>query len=131
MLNDRPRQPMVQSPTVLAKWPAEVLDEGFCPYPKRLIRAAPKLLSAPTAMQQMATLLSIVDFKRPGGRPPSLGVLAYTAGLDTEAFKARLRELKDLQLIEVQGNEHALEISLFGLTRAVMEKSSEGAAQDL
>lgn len=119
---------MALSDTVLAKWPAEVLDEGFCPYPKRLIRAAAGILKGPNAMDLLAVVLSVIDYKRPGAdRPPSVGYLAFTAGLDPEVFRSRLDELASMNLAEVRGSDEALEITLFGLSRAMLKASVDPA----
>jgi len=123
----RSRPQMALSDTVLAKWPREVLDEGFCPYPKRLIRTAQRVLVGPNAMELLAVVLSVVDYKRPGlDRLPSLGFLAFTAGLDPETFRSRLQELRAQSLIEVRGDDEALDVTLFGLVRAVLNQSSGG-----
>lgn len=117
---------MALSDTVLAKWPKEVLDEGFCPYPKRLVRAAHRILPAPHGLDLLAVILSLVDFKRPGGdRLPSLGYLAFTAGLEPEVFRSLLTELVSLGLIEVRGGDQGLDVTMFGLSRAILQHSSD------
>lgn len=119
---------MVLSDTVLAKWPREVLDEGFCPFPKRLIRTVHQILRGPEAMELLAVVLSVVDYKRPGAdRLPSLGYLAFTAGLDPETFKTQLNKLVSLELLEVRGDDQALDITMFGLARAILRHSSDSA----
>src|SRR5258708_37271696 len=106
----RPKIPL--SDTVLAKWPKEILDEGFCPFPKRLIRAAPHLFSGPEGVELLTVVLSVVDYKRPSmERLPSLGFLAFTAGLPPEVFRDRLQLLSDLGLAEVRGEDDALNIT--------------------
>ncbi len=126
---ERSKPKMVLSDTVLAKWPREALDEGFCPYPKRLIRAAPRILSGPNGLEQLAVVLSVIDYKRPGAdRLPSVGYLAFTAGLAPATFSARLDELAALKLVEVRGDEQAVDITLYGLVAAMLKESSDSAA---
>ena len=125
----RPRPQMALSDAVLAKWPREVLDEGFVPFPKRLIRAAGPLFQGPTAIELLVTVLSVVDFKRPdASRLPSLGALAYTAGLPVEVFRERLNQLVSLGYAEVRGGDEAIDVTLFGLVRALLARTSELSA---
>jgi hypothetical protein len=120
---------MALSEAVLAKWPREILDEGFVPFPKRLIRAAGPLFKGPTAIELLVTVLSVVDFKRPdASRLPSLGALAYTAGLPVEVFRDRLNQLVLLGYAEVRGGDEAIDVTLYGLVRALLAQSNELSA---
>jgi len=113
-------------PVLTVKWSDPVLDEGYVAYPKRLVRAAPKIFRGEHAMEQLAVALALVDYIRPdNSRPPSVGFLAFTAGLDAERFQERLRELADLGLVTWMGNREGLKYSLEGLQQAILENSGE------
>ena len=63
---------------------------------------------------------------RPGvSRPPSLGFLAFTAGMDAERFQARLNELAEAGLITLMGNREGVKYTLEGLQQAIIENSGE------
>ena len=53
-------------------------------------------------------------------RPPSVGFLAFTAGLDADRFQERLRELADLGFVTWMGNREGLKYSLEGLQQAIL-----------
>jgi len=113
--------------TVAAKWREDLLDEGFTPFPKRLIRCAKDIFTGPHAIELLAVALAIVDYRRPGiVRAPSAGLLAFTAGMGTEEFLDRLDELERAGLAKSNGSANALDVDLEGLYRAVREKSDEG-----
>jgi len=78
-------------------------------------------------MEQLAVILCVIDYKRPGAeRPPSLGFLAFGSGLSTDVFRERLTELQQAELLEVRGTEEALEVTVFGLVRAILVSSGLG-----
>jgi hypothetical protein len=113
-------------PVLTVKWSEPVLDEGYVAYPKRLVRAAPRIFRGEHAMEQLAVALALVDYIRPdNSRPPSVGFLAFTAGLDAERFQERLRELADLGFVTWMGNREGLKYSLEGLQQAILENSGE------
>src|ERR1700682_1496711 len=81
-------------PVLTVKWSEPVLDEGCVASAKRLVRAAPRIFRGEHAMEQLAVALALVDYIRPdNSRPPSVGFLAFTAGLDAERFQEGLRGL--------------------------------------
>jgi hypothetical protein len=113
-------------PVLIAKWSPPVLDEGYVAFPKRLIRAAPRLFTGPTALEQLAVVLTLVDYLRPNiVRFPSIGFLAFTAGVEPERFKERLDELVAAGLIKTFGGRDALRYELDGLYSAIIEASDE------
>jgi len=113
-------------PVLTAKWSEPVLDEGYVAFPKRLMRAAPKLFRGENAMEQLAVALALVDYIRAdNSRPPSVGFLAFTAGLSTDRFLERLRELADAGLVNWMGNRDSLKYSLEGLQKAILDNSGE------
>ena len=107
------------------KWhgPA-LLSEGFVPFPKRLLRSMDALWPGDRSIQQLAVILAIADYRRPGIRPPSAGLLAFEAGLSLEVFDERLKELADVGLLEVGGNRDELAVSLKPLVDSVTEHTS-------
>lgn len=122
----RPRVTTSLKAVVTAKWSDAVLDEGYVPFPKRLLRAAPKIFRGEHAIEQLAVALALVDYIRPGqGRPPSVGFLAFLAGLDPDRFMERLRQLSDAGLVNWAGSREGLKYSLEGLHRAVLDNSGE------
>ena len=113
-------------PVLTAKWSGPVLDQGYVAFPKRLLRAAPKIFQGEHAIEQLAVALSLVDYIRPEiNRPPSVGFLAFTAGMDSDRFLERLRELADAGQVTWMGNREALKYTLEGLQQAVLENSGE------
>jgi hypothetical protein len=88
---------------VLAKWSDDVLDEGFTAFPKRLIRAAPRVFSGSEGVSLLCAVMAIADFRRPGAEwsAPSLEFLAFTAGVSPGEFKGRLQRLEELGLLTV------------------------------
>ena len=126
---DKPERPKLsgQMPArIAAKWREDLLDEGFVPVAKRLIRCLPSVFRGSHALEQLAVVLSIIDYRRPGmTRAPSAGLLGFTAGMSPEDFMARLKELQTQGLIRVGGTPQALEIDLEGFYTAVRERSDE------
>jgi len=113
-------------PVLTVKWSGPVLDEGYVAFPKRLMRSAPKIFRGEHALEQLAVALALVDYIRPdSNRPPSIGYLAFNAGLDAERFQERLRELSDAGLVSWVGNREGLKYSLEGLQQAILEHSGE------
>ena len=113
-------------PAVLTyKWSGQVLDEGYIAFPKRLLRAAPKLFHGENALEQLTVALALVDYLRKDNRAPSVGFLAFTAGMDPERFWSRLIELRDAQLITFGGSRDAMKYGVEGLQQAILENSGE------
>lgn len=112
-------------PGVTVKWADDVLDEGFVPFPKKLLRCLPAIFNGPNAVQDLAVVLAIADFRRlKPSRFPSLRFLAFIAGLSPNEFRMRMDALKDRQLISVGGTEEELELSLDGLLKLVRENTA-------
>jgi len=104
--NNLPRQ-------VVEKWSSSVLEEGFVPFPKKLVRCLHKLFADEPTMQELAALLAVVDFKRPNlSRSPSTAYLAFLSGLDESEFKEALTRLEQKGFVSVSGNSDGLEVSL-------------------
>ena len=108
------------------KWDRTVLDEGFVPLPKRLLRSARKIFKGPSRMGQMVTMLTIVDYERPGKtKLPSLDFLAFIAGMKKTSFKKYLDELEELELIKVVEQGDRLKITYEGLLKEIANLTKE------
>ena len=110
---------------VAEKWNKPVLDEGYVPFPKRLIRCLGKVFEGPTAVEQLAVVLAIVDYRRPNlMRPPSIEYLALISGLSVERFEERLKELVEQKLIEVpHWSDEAMTVEIRGVLAKILEKT--------
>jgi len=105
---------------VEVKWDGRVLTEGFVPFPKRLIRCLPVLFSGPQALEELAVVLAIVDYRRPNvSRPPSVDYLAFIAGIEKLVFRQVLDRLVEKNWLLVRGEDEYLEIELTGLLDAI------------
>ena len=70
--------------TAAHKWSLEVLEEGFVPFPKKLIRCLAEMFGGPDGIDQLRVLLAVIDYRRPDlVRPPSLEYLSFNAGMMT------------------------------------------------
>jgi hypothetical protein len=108
-------------PSVEAKWSKKVLDERFVPLPKRLLRCLPIIFKGEHAMEDLAVVLAIVDYLRPGlSRGPSVDFLAFTAGLPRDVFVERARSLEERGLITRDGSDDAVEFSVKGLEEEIV-----------
>ena len=106
---------------VVPKWSRNVLNEGFVPFPKKLIRCLGKVFSGEHAIDKLAVVLAIVDYKRPRlARPPSLEFLAFTAGIDVEDFRSYVEELAKNGLIEVAGTDADFHVEISGLLKEIL-----------
>jgi hypothetical protein len=111
-------------PSVEAKWSQKVLDERFVPLPKRLLRCLPTVFKGEHAMEDLAVVLAIVDYLRPGlSRGPSIDFLAFTAGLARDVFVERARSLEERGLIRRNGSDDAVEFSVKGLEEEIVRQT--------
>lgn len=123
---ERAKLPGAMPAALTAKWSASVLDEGYVPFPKRLIRASRMLFGGATGLEQLMVVLALVDFRRLNQqRFPSVGFLAFTAGMEPERFQERLNELVAAGYVQTTGNRDALRYELDGLYQAIVENSDE------
>ena len=110
-------------PAVLEKWSPDILTEGFVPIPKLLVRSLHRLFSGDDGIKELATILAIVDFRRPQlTRFPSLAYLSFLAGLTEEEFQAALQRLVSRSLIEVFGDPEFLDVRTDGLVKAILRE---------
>lgn len=109
---------------ILYKWSEQVLDEGFVPFPKRLVRCLGKIFRGDEGIQDLQVVLAIVDYRRPNlTRQPSLDYLAFLADMAPAEFRQRLDALQARGLLTVGGDEDELEIEISGLLGEI-EKST-------
>ena len=107
-------------PQVVEKWSGPVLTEGFVPVPKKLVRCLTRLFAEAGAIQELAVLLAIVDFKRPKlRRLPSPEFLAFLAGLEDSEFVSALRRLEDKGYVQVVAEPEGLDVSIKGLLQRI------------
>lgn len=101
-------------PQAVQKWSAAILEEGFVPFPKKLLRCMHRIFDGSKgSMQELAVLLAIVDFRRPNQtRLPSLEYLAFVAGLKVAEFEAALDRLEGKGFVKVRGDKEALDVSV-------------------
>src|ERR1043166_1949779 len=107
--------------SVVEKWGAPVLREGFVPFPKKLVRSMARLFGGSDAIKELAAVLAVVDFKRPNlTRAPSLAYLAFLAGMEEDDLMAALKRLEVKGYVQLEGDpEEGMVISLDGLLKAV------------
>ena len=131
-LNPRyPRKKIRHSklPAVMtAKWSHSILEEGFTPMPKRLLRAIGKIFKGEHGAVDLAVVLSVADYKRLNlYRLPSIEYLAWNAGLSVELFRQRLEQLVIKELVIRRGSDQDLDISLAPLEETVERLTPDDA----
>jgi hypothetical protein len=111
---------------VLHKWSGPVLNEGFVPFPKRLLRCLSRIFDGPDATKELAVVLAVVDFNRERLiRLPSLAFLSFLAGLPEDEVRSILERLKQKSFIQVSGNSEQLNIHLGGLLARIEKETSQ------
>lgn len=111
---------------VKAKWSTEVLDEGFTPFPKRLTRCLPSVFTGTHALEDLAVVLAIVDYRRPDlSRPPSVEYLAFMAGMEPSTFLRRVHHLIELGWITREGPDESVTFQIEGLLNRIKEETAD------
>ena len=111
---------------IAVKWSPGVLNEGFVPFPKRLLRCVSKIFQGSSGMDEMRTVLAVVDFRRPGAKkPPSLDYLAFVAGMDVNEFRNRLDTVRSKGLIVTRELDDRLEVEIEPLLERIMQESEK------
>jgi hypothetical protein len=108
---------------IRAKWPAELLGEGFVPLPKKLLRALGGLFEDSREIDELVVLLAAVDYKRDNfERFPTVEYLAFVAGIPEKRFREALSRLKKKHWVEidVEPEDDTMDIAVAGLNRAVL-----------
>lgn len=115
--------------SIKAKWPdREVLQEGFMPIPKRLVRCLHQLFANEEQVDELRALLVYVDFLRERmPRLPSIAHLAFTAGMSEADYTAAANRLaaRNLWTITRSGGE-GFEANLEPLHRRIKELTPDG-----
>jgi hypothetical protein len=112
------------------KWGDDVLDEGFVPYPKRLLRTARLVFRGKLRLTQLSAFLAIIDFKRENqSRYPSLDYLAHLAGISRSRFRLCLKKFEKRGWVKVKGNEAAINVDCGPLIEKICEVSDNEDAQ--
>lgn len=107
-----------------AKWPDDLLSEGFVPFPKRILRVLRLLFEGVEEIEEIAVLLAVIDYKRPNQmRQPTMATLAYNAGLPLGDFKDALSRLKHRGwvAIDFEPKNETVEIGVKGFCAAARE----------
>jgi len=113
-------------PQVVEKWSPFVLEEGFVPFPKKLVRCLPQLFTGSEAVTDLAVVLAIVDFKRPNlSRNPSIEYLSFLAGIEVAEFHKALERLILKRYVKVGYGPDGLDVSLDGLLAKIEELTGE------
>ncbi len=111
-------------PNVRVKWPDEILEEGFVPFPKKLLRSLHALFDGAVEVDELAAILSIIDYRRPHPfRAPTVDFLAFTAGIPTQRFNAILSKLKKKGWVKLDYEplDETVEISTEGFNLEVLK----------
>jgi hypothetical protein len=113
-------------PTIVEfKWSPEVVDEGYIPFPKRLVRCLPGVFSD---VRDLQVVLAVVDYARPNlTRPPSYEYLAFIAGMDVITFKERIRDLERRGWITTSGPDEAVSIKIDGILKYIELLTNDGS----
>ena len=111
---------------VIAKWSDKALDEGFVPFPKRLLRSARALFRGKSRMSDLCAMLAIVDYERPGmSRKASLEYLAFLAGLSKKRFRSCLEGFEKRGWVSTCGPESELTINYDGFVNSLVGETEE------
>jgi hypothetical protein len=111
---------------LLEKWPAPVLEEGFVPLPKKLLRTAHRIFTGENAVVDLSVIMAIVDFKRPKlSRNPSREFLAFLSGLSRPALDEALTRLQSRGLIEVKESDGEIHADLSGLIQRIHQEAPD------
>jgi hypothetical protein len=114
-------------PIITYKWSAAVVDEGYIPFPKRLLRCLSHLL---IDLRDLQVILAIVDYSRPNlSRPPSYDYLAFNAGMTVPEFKQRVQHLVQRGWLTVSGSDEAVRITMENLIREIERLTEDQMAE--
>jgi hypothetical protein len=116
-------------PEVVAhKWSHEVVDEGFVPFPKRLIRCLRRLFAEQGSVGDLQVILAVVDYARPNlTRPPSPEYLAFLAGMTVPLLKDHLQDMEQRGWITTEMKDGGVVVRLDGLLERIGQLSDDGS----
>lgn len=131
MFNRQKVDPFRIPEAIRAKWSNSVLEEGFVPFPKKLLRSFHEICSGEQGIKELCILLAIVDYKRPTlSRLPSFEYLAFLAGLEEPELKSIIAKLEDRGWIKVREKGEGLDIEIQGFL-AEIDKHTEEEDENL
>jgi hypothetical protein len=108
-----------------AKWGSDVLDEGFVPFPKRLLRCLPALFGDGSGIKELQVCLAVADYLRQGlTRGPSTAFLGFLAGLSPDETWSVLEKLKSEGMIEFEGTQDELTVSNVPLRAKILANTA-------
>jgi len=111
---------------LLLKWSPEVVDEGFVPFPKKLLRVLHQIFKGEEAMEELAVILAIVDYRRPNlTRPPSCGYLAFLAGLPDGRVREILKTLEAKELIKCMEGPIGIDVDIDGILQKIQSLTDD------
>ena len=115
-----------------AKWSSIVLDEGFLPFPRKLMRCLSVLFTGSDAVEELQVVLAISDAKRSSSnkhyRPPTLGFLAYNAGMNENEFMKHVNKMQERKILVVRdADEKHFDVDLGLLLRLIELATPEGS----
>jgi hypothetical protein len=107
--------------SLIAKWGDSALLEGFVPFPKKLLRCLGKVFSGVDALERLALIMAIADYRRPNlTRGPSREFLAFVSGLSAGRVGELLNQLAAEGLITVsEKNGDELDVVITGLLERI------------
>ena len=110
----------------VAKWRADVLDEGFVPFPKRMLRCLGQIFNGPNAMRDLQIVMAVADYARPNlTRHPSYEFLGFIAGCSEDEAKATLAGLRDEGLLSFVEEDDEVRVSLEPLRKRIVELTDD------
>jgi hypothetical protein len=110
-------------PTIAAKWSATVMDEGYVPFPKRLLRCMSLIFED---VRDVQTILAVVDYRRANPtRAPSYDFLAFTAGMLKEDFRNCVAKLANKGVVKISGIDDAITIDIQPLLKKIEQLTDE------
>jgi hypothetical protein len=123
----RRKYPLDKFPPVYrAKWPGRSLDEGFVPFPKRLLRGVHRLFNGDKGLEELSVLLTIIDYQRISPeRGPSEEYLAFQSGLSGEQLARHLEILSKKGWLKLTGPSVAMEIDYSGFLKELEAKTDD------
>lgn len=90
------------TPLLKHKWSEKLLNEGYVPFPKRLLRCAGKIFAGSSRLGELRVVLALADYARPDfKRSPTLAYLAYATGMTKKRVERCLASLRKRKLLKI------------------------------
>lgn len=114
------------TPLLRHKWSPKVLEEGFIPFPKRLLRCAGGIFKGDHRLGQLRVVLAIVDYARPDVETrPTMRYLQFATGMTKARILECLDELEAAGLLTKLPTPMGLEIDYKPLVDKIVELTEE------